>query len=160
MVHCLITTKQRFPTDACRLAKTTRDKQCPAVQGLQLMTNDYIKGIAGFYMTLKGFSNSRKCERMVAKIKFPVPFHLLDHVIIPTNVRESNWFPMHMDEKFRRMSFLDSSYVYSAADSHGRKCFCGNCTEWHGQPTLIPMPQLRLFLGSCTQRGSRRCTHD
>jgi len=29
-----------------------------ALQGLQLMTNDYIKGNAGFYMTLEGFSNS------------------------------------------------------------------------------------------------------
>jgi len=135
-----------------------------ALQGLQLMTNDYIKGKAGFYMTLEGFSNSRKCEHMVAKIKFPVPFHLLDHVIIPINVRESHWFLAHMDVKSRRMSFLDSSYAYSAADYgrkrifHGRKCFCENSTEWHGQPTLMPMPQ--LLLGSCTQRGSSRCTHD
>ena len=83
-----------------------------ALQGLQLMTSDY----AGFYMTLESFSNSRKCERMIAKIKFPVPFHLLDHIIIPINVRESHWFPAHMDVKFRHMSFLDSSYAYSAAD--------------------------------------------
>jgi len=27
-----------------------------ALQGLQLMTNDYIKGKAGFYKTLEGFS--------------------------------------------------------------------------------------------------------
>jgi len=87
-----------------------------ALQGLQLMTNDYFKGKAGFYMTLEGFSNSRKCERMVAKIKFPVPFHLLDHVIIPIHVRESHWFPAHMDVKLLRMSFLDSSHAYSAAD--------------------------------------------
>ena len=111
-------------------------------------------------MTLEGFSTSRKCERMVAKIQFPVPFHFLDHVIIPVNVLESHWFPAHMDVKFRRMSFLDSSYTYSAANStiHGRKCFCGNSTEWHGQPTLIPMPQ--LLLGSCTQRGSRAPNED
>ena len=57
-----------------------------AMQGLQLMTSDYIKGKAGFYMTLESFSNSRKCERMIAKIKFPVPFHLLNHIIIPINV--------------------------------------------------------------------------
>jgi len=125
-----------------------------ALQGLQLMASDYIKGKAGIYMTLESFSNSRKCERMMAEIKFLVPFHLLDHVIIPINVQESHWFPAHMDVKFRHMSFLDSSYAYSAADYHGRKCFCGN----YGQPTLIPMPQ--LLLGSCTQRGSRRCTHD
>jgi len=67
-----------------------------ALQGLQLMTNGYIKGKAGFHMTLEGFSNSRKCERMVAEIKFLVPFHLLNHVIIPINVRESHWFPAHM----------------------------------------------------------------
>jgi len=87
-----------------------------ALQGLQLITNDDIKSKAGFYMTLEGFSNSRKCERMVATIKFPIPFHLLDHIIIPINVRESHWFPAHMDVRFRRMSFLDSSYAYSAAD--------------------------------------------
>jgi len=87
-----------------------------ALQGLQLMTSDYIKGKAGFYMTQESFSNSRKCERMIAKIKLPVPFHLLDHIIIPINVRESHWFPAHMDVKFRHMSFLDSSYAYSAAD--------------------------------------------
>ena len=67
-----------------------------ALQGL----HDYIKGKAGFYMTLEGFSNSRKCQHMVAKIKFPVPFHLLDLLIIPINVRESHWFPAHLDVKF------------------------------------------------------------
>jgi len=96
-----------------------------ALQGLQHMSNDYIKSKAGFYMTLEGFSNSRKCKRTVAKIQFPVPFHLLDHVIIPINIRESHWFPAHMDVTFRRMSFLDSSYAYSTAD-YGRKCSCGN----------------------------------
>ena len=53
------------------------------------MTNDYIKGKVGFYMTLESFSNSRKCERMIVKIKFPVPIHLLDHLIIPIHVRDS-----------------------------------------------------------------------
>jgi len=87
-----------------------------ALQGLQLMTNDYIKGKAGFYMTLEGFSNYRKCERMVAKIQFPVPFHLLDHFIIPINVRESHWFPAQMDVRSRRIIFLDSNHAYSAAN--------------------------------------------
>jgi len=32
------------------------------------------------------------------------------------NVLESHWFPAHMENKFRRMSFLDSSCAYSAAD--------------------------------------------
>jgi len=61
-----------------------------ALQGLQLMTNDYIKGKAVFYMTLESFSNHRKCERMIAKIKCPVPTHLLDHLIIPIHVQESH----------------------------------------------------------------------
>jgi len=68
-----------------------------ALQGLHLMTNDYIKGKAGFYMTLESFSNSRKCERMIAKNKFPVPIHLLDHLINPIHVRDSRWFPAQMD---------------------------------------------------------------
>jgi len=87
-----------------------------ALQGLRFMTNDCIKGKAGFYMTLESFSNSRKCERMITKIKFPVPIHLLDHLIIPIHVRDSHWFPVHMDVKSRCMSFLDSSRAYSAAD--------------------------------------------
>jgi len=76
---------------------------------------------------------------MIAKIKFPVPFHQLDHLIVLINVRESHWFPANMDVKFRRMR----SYAYSSAD-YGRKYFCGNSTEWHGQSTLTPMPQLLL----------------
>jgi len=96
------------------------------------MTNDYIKGKAGFYMTLESFSNSRKCERMIEKIKFPVPIHLLDHLIIPIHVRVSYWFPAHIDVKSRCMRFLDPSHAYSAA--HSRKCFCGNSTEWLDSP--------------------------
>jgi len=46
-----------------------------ALQGLQLMTNDYIKDNARFYMTLESFSNSRKCERMIAKIRFQCLFN-------------------------------------------------------------------------------------
>jgi len=87
-----------------------------ALQGMQFMTNDYIKGKAGFYMMLESFSQSRKCERMIAKIKFPVPIHLLDHLIIPIHVRDSHWFPAHIDLKSRCVSFLDSSHAYSAAE--------------------------------------------
>jgi len=87
-----------------------------ALQGLQSMTTDYIKGKTGFYMTLESFSNSRKCERTIAKIKFLVPIHLLDYLIIPIHVRDSHWFPAHMDVKSRCMSFSDSSHAYSAAD--------------------------------------------
>jgi len=80
------------------------------------MTSDYIKGKAGFYMTLESFSNFRKCERMIAKIKFPVPIHLLDHLIIPIHVQDSHWFPAHMDVKSRCMCFMDSGHAYSDVD--------------------------------------------
>ena len=78
-------------------------------------TGHYIKGIAGHYMPLESFSNFRKGERMIAKIKFPVPIHLLDHLIIPINVRESHWFLVHMNLQTRCISLLDSSHAYSAA---------------------------------------------
>jgi len=81
------------------------------------MTTEYIKG-NGFYMTLESLSSSRKCERMIAKIKFPVPIYLLDHLIVPIHVRDSHWFPAHMDVKSRCMSFLDPSHAYSSADYH------------------------------------------
>jgi len=56
-----------------------------------------------------------------------------------------------------KCSFLHV-FVTSWPHSHGRKYFCGNSIEWHRKSTLTPMPQ--LLLGSCTQRGSRRSTHD
>ena len=152
-----VLSQQNRETPLMHAVLPKQDVTNSALQGLQLMTNDYIKGKAGFYMMLESFSNSRKCERMmIAKIKFLVPIHLLDHLMIPIHVRDSHWFPAHMDVKSRCMSFLDSSHAYSAA--HGRKCFCGNSTEWHGQSTLTLMPQLLIW--SCTQRRSRRCTHD
>ena len=86
-----------------------------ALQGLQSMTNDYITGKTGFYMTLESFSNSRKCERTIAKIKFLVPIHLLDYLIIPIHVRDSHWFPAHMDVKSRCMGF-------SGLESHLQLC--------------------------------------
>ena len=52
----------------------------------------------------------------IAKIKFPLPIHLLDHLIILIHVRDFHWFPAHMDVKSRCMSFLDSSHAYSAAN--------------------------------------------
>jgi len=79
------------------------------------MSCDYIKGTAGHYMPLDSFSSFRKCERMIAKIKFPIPIHLLDHLIISINVRESHWFPVHMNLQTRCISLLDSSHAYSAA---------------------------------------------
>jgi len=91
------------------------------------MTCDYIKGTAGHYMPLESFSNFKKCERMIAKIKFPIPIHLLDHIIIPINVRESHWFPAHMNLNLqtRCISLLDSSHAYSAAAYPQQKMLLG-----------------------------------
>ena len=114
-----------------------------ALQGLQLMTNDYIKGNAGFYMTLEGFSNSicisremrthgredsifsslspaRSCYHSNKRLRVPLVSSAHGRQILT-----------------RELSGLESlSYAYSAADYHGRKYFCGNYTEWHGQPTF------------------------
>jgi len=45
-----------------------------ALQGLQLMTNDYIRGKAGFYMTLEGFSNSGNANAWSRRLKFQFHF--------------------------------------------------------------------------------------
>jgi len=66
-------------------------------------------------MPLESFLSFRKCEQMIAKIKLPIPIHLLDHIIIPINVRESHWFLSHMNLQTRCISLLDSSHAYSAA---------------------------------------------
>jgi len=79
------------------------------------MSCDYIKGTVGHYMPLDSFSNFRKCEKMIAKIKLPIFIHLLDHIITPMNVRESHWFPAHINLQTRCISLLDSSHAYSAA---------------------------------------------
>jgi len=94
-----------------------------ALQGLQLMTNNCIERKAGFYMTLESFSNSRKCVRMIAKIEFPVPIHLLDHFIIPKQVQDSLWFLAHIDVKSRRMSFLNLSHACSSVDYPRQKIY-------------------------------------
>jgi len=66
-----------------------------ALEGVQLMSCDCIIGTARHYMPLESFLNFRNSERMIAKIKLPIPIHLLDQIIIPINVRESHWFPAH-----------------------------------------------------------------
>jgi len=73
------------------------------------MTCDYIKGTEGHYMPMESFLSLRKYERTIAKIKVPTPIHLLDHIIIPINVRESHWFPTHMNLQTRCITLLDSS---------------------------------------------------
>jgi len=52
---------------------------------------------------------------MIEKITPPTPIHLLDHIIIPINIRHSHWFPAHINLQTRGISLLDSSQVYSAA---------------------------------------------
>ena len=64
---------------------------------------------------MESFLNLKKYERMIEKITLPTPIHLLDHIIIPINVRESHWFPAHMNLQTRSISLLDSSQTYSAA---------------------------------------------
>jgi len=95
------------------LPKHTRPNH--ALEDLQLMSCDYIQGTEGYYMPLKSFLSLRNCERMIAKIKFPIPIHVLDHIIIPIDIRESHWFLAHMNLQTRCISLLDSSYTYSAA---------------------------------------------
>jgi len=87
------------------------------LEGVQLMTCDYIKGTEGHYMPRGSFLNLRKYERMIEKITLPTPIHLLDHIIIPINIRKSHWpkFPAHINLQTRSISLLDSSQVYSAA---------------------------------------------
>ena len=82
---------------------------------LQLMTGDYITGMEGHYMPRESFLYLRKYERMIEKITPPIPIHLLDRIMIPINIRQSHWFPAHINLQTRSISLLDSSQVYSAA---------------------------------------------
>jgi len=59
------------------------------------------------------FLHLRKCERMIEKITPPTPINLLDHIIIPINVRHSHWFPAHINLHNQSFSLLDSSQEYS-----------------------------------------------
>ena len=52
-------------------------------------SNDYVQGKFGFYTTLESFATSRRCVQLVRKVKFPVPIHLLDNLIIPVNVKNT-----------------------------------------------------------------------
>jgi len=85
------------------------------LDGTQLMTGDYITGTKGHYMPRESFLYLRKYERMIEKITPPTPIHLLDHIIIPINIRKSHWFLAHINLQTRGISLLDSSQFYSAA---------------------------------------------
>ena len=47
-------------------------------------------------MPRESFLFLRKYERMIEKITPPIFIHLLDHIIIPINIRQSHWFPAHI----------------------------------------------------------------
>jgi len=83
--------------------------------GLQFTTCDYIKGTKGHYNPKENFLYLRKSERMIAKITFSTPTHLLNHITIPIHIRESHWFPAHINLRTHGISLLDSSQNYSAA---------------------------------------------
>jgi len=72
------------------------------------MTCDYIKGTEGHHMPMESFLRLRKYERMIEKIKLRTPIHLLDHILIPINVRESHWFPAHMMMMIAFITFKSS----------------------------------------------------
>ena len=78
-------------------------------------SNDYVQSKFGFYTTLKDFTASRRCIQLVRKVKFPVPIHLLDNLIISVNVKE-HLFPAHLNVVKRQLRFLDSSNNYSARE--------------------------------------------
>jgi len=78
-----------------------------ALEDVQLMSCDYIQGTEGYYMPLESFLSLRNCERMIAKIRIPIPIHLFDHIIIPINIRNSHWFPAHLNPQTRCISLLD-----------------------------------------------------
>ena len=77
------------------------------------MTDNYIIGGVGYYMPSESFRYLRKVERMIEKITPPTPINLLDHIIIPINVRHSHWFPAHINLHNQSFSFLDSYQEYS-----------------------------------------------
>ena len=66
-------------------------------------------------MPKENFLYLRKFDRMISKITFPTPIHLLDHIIIPIHIRNSHWFPAHINLRTQSISLLDSSQNYSAA---------------------------------------------
>jgi len=91
--------------------------ECSSIDflGTRFTTCDYIHGTKGYYMPRENFLYFRKSERMIAKTTPPSPIHLLDHIIIPIHIRESHWFPAHINLRTYDISLLDSSQDYSAA---------------------------------------------
>ena len=104
------------PNDSDRQCRRTLpDRSSPKTDpvDIRLMTDNYIIGAVGYYMPSESFRYLRKIERMIEKITPPTPIHLLDHIIIPINVRHSHWFPAHINLHNQSFSFLDSYQEYS-----------------------------------------------
>ena len=98
-------------SDAAALA--SRGKSNPNKGPTAIMTDNYFIGGVGYYMPSESFRYLRKVERMIEKITPPTPINLLDHIIIPINVRHSHWFPAHINLHNQSFSFLDSYQEYS-----------------------------------------------
>jgi len=106
------------PSDSGKVTRRTLPEQfSPKADPdeIHLMTDNHITGTEGHYMPRESFLYLRKCERMIEKITLPTPIHLLDHIIIPTNVRQPHWFPAHINLQTRSFGLLDSSQDYSMA---------------------------------------------
>ena len=113
-LHKGLRSKRRWPSESmCVLPD--QDRPNTDLDGTQIMTCDYIKGTKGHYMPRESFLHLRKYERMIEKITVPTPVHLLDHIIIPINIRKSHWFPAHINVQTRSINLSDSSQAYSAA---------------------------------------------
>ena len=112
---CFSTRATERETSARQYALLDLDRSSVDLTGIQFMTCDYIKGTAGHYMPKESFLYLRKYERIIEKITFPTPIHLLDHIMIPIHIHKSHWFPAHINLRTRSISLLDSSQIYSVA---------------------------------------------
>jgi len=74
-------THPRGDTPVRQCVLPDQDRPNNDLEGVQLMTCDYIKGTEGHYMPRESFLNLRKYEQMIEKITLPTPIHLLDHII-------------------------------------------------------------------------------
>jgi len=139
-----------------RCSLPDHDSSNTELDGIQLMTCDYIKGTIGHYMPRESFLHLRKYEHMIEKITLPTPIHSLDHIIIPINIRKSHWFPAHMNLQTWSISLLDSSQAYSAAAYPQQKMFIWKFFRmvWASHASAVAQARTGLFL----LKGSLDCT--
>jgi len=86
------------PLRQCILPR--QDKTNNVLEGVQLMTCDYIKGTAGHYMPLESFSNFGKCERTIAIIRMGMG---------TSNTHPSTW-PHHNPNKRQRVTLVSGTH--------------------------------------------------